>query len=68
MDGGGPMREYFALLLKVLVSSLSCVKLFEGRKHALLPMHNTDALRGGLFKVAGRMIACLWVSWVSMFS
>ena len=58
MDGGGPMREYFSLLLKGLVSSLSSVRLFEGKELSLLPMHNTDALRGGLFKVAGRIIAC----------
>ena len=58
IDGGGPMREYFSLLLRALVSSCSHVRLFEGREHSLLPMHNTDALRAGLLKVAGCMIAC----------
>jgi len=58
IDGGGPMREYFSLLLRAIVSPFSSVRLFEGQEHSLLPMHNTDALRAGLFKVAGRMIAC----------
>lgn len=57
IDGGGPSREYFSLLLKELVSPSGLVRLFEGQQNRLLPMHNTDALRGGLFKVAGRMIA-----------
>ena len=38
------------------MSPLASVRLFEGRDRMLLPMHNTDALRSGLFKVAGRMI------------
>ena len=38
------MREYFSLLLRALVSPSSPVRLFEGREHSLLPMHNTDAL------------------------
>ena len=58
IDGGGPTREYFSLLLKALVSPSSHVRLFEGREHSLLPMHNTYALRAGVLKVAGRMIAC----------
>ena len=56
IDGGGPRREYFSLLLKELVSLRSPVRLFEGNENRLLPLHNTDALRSGLFKVAGRMI------------
>ena len=57
IDGGGPTREYFTLLLKELVSPSSSIRLFEGQENRLIPMHNTDALRGGIFKVAGRMIA-----------
>lgn len=57
IDGGGPGREYFTLLLKELVSPTGSIRLFEGQENRLVPMHNTDALRGGLFKVAGRMIA-----------
>lgn len=57
IDGGGPTREYFTLLLKELVSPSSSIRLFEGQENRLVPMHNTDALRGGIFKVAGRMIA-----------
>ena len=57
IDAGGPSREYFSLLLKELVHPSGSVRLFEGQQNRLLPMHNTDALRGGLFKVAGRIIA-----------
>ena len=57
IDGGGPTREYFTILLKELVSPSSSIRLFEGQENRLVPMHNTDALRGGLFKVAGRMIS-----------
>ena len=57
IDGGGPRREYFTLLLKCLVSPGNFVRLFEGSERHLLPMHNTDALRASLYKVAGRMIA-----------
>ena len=56
IDGGGPRREYFSLLMKELVSPYAPFRLFEGSDRRLLPMHNTDALWGGLFKVAGRMI------------
>ena len=57
IDGGGPRHEYFTLLLNCLVSPGNFVKLFEGSEGHLLPMHNTDALRASLYKVAGRMIA-----------
>ena len=57
VDGGGPKREFFSLLLKSLVSPTESVRLFEGRPGRYLPMHNMDALMGGLYKVAGRMIA-----------
>jgi hypothetical protein len=56
VDGGGPKREYFSLLLQSLVSPCCPIRLFEGRDSIVLPMHNMDALRAGMFKVAGRMI------------
>ena len=45
------------LLLKSLVSPTESVRLFEERPGRYLPMHNMDALMGGLYKVAGQMIA-----------
>jgi hypothetical protein len=56
VDGGGPKREFFSLLLQSLVSPSSPIRLFEGRDSFILPMHNMDAIRAGMFKVAGRMI------------
>lgn len=56
VDGGGPRREYFTLLLQALISPSSPIRLFEGRDSFILPMHNMDAIRAGMFKVAGRMI------------
>ena len=55
IDGGGPLREYFTILLRTLLSSTS-IRLFEGKDSCFLPIHNTDALRSNLFKVAGRMV------------
>ena len=57
IDGGGPKREYFTLLLRELLSVLSAVHLFEGRDGKYLPFHNSDALRSKLYLVAGRMVA-----------
>lgn len=57
IDGGGPKREYFALLLASLLSPNIPVRLFEGQSNRILPIHNADALRAHLFKVAGKMIA-----------
>jgi len=57
VDGGGPGREYFTLLLKSLLSPLTQFKLFEGTSFTVQPLHNTDSLRASMFKVAGRMIA-----------
>ena len=39
VDGGGPLREYFTILLRGLLSSSACVCLFEGRDHCFLPIH-----------------------------
>ena len=57
IDGGGPVREYFTLLTQSLLSSSTSVRLFEGRNSCFLPIHNTDALRSNLLKVAGRIVA-----------
>ncbi len=57
IDGGGPKREFFTILLRELLSSSASIRLFEGRENIFLPMHNTDALRSNLYKVAGRMVA-----------
>lgn len=57
IDGGGPKREYFTLLVRELLSASSTVRLFEGRDGKYLPFHNTDALRSKLYLVAGRMVA-----------
>jgi hypothetical protein len=57
IDGGGPVREYFTILLRKLLSGSSRICLFQGRKSHFLPSHNTDAVRSNLFKVAGRMVA-----------
>ena len=56
IDGGGPMREFFTLLMRELLSPSADIRLFEGRNLYHLPLHNTDALRSNLFKVAGRMV------------
>ena len=57
IDGGGPKREFFTLLLRELLSQSSNIHLFEGNDGIYLPLHNTDALRSNLYKVAGRMVA-----------
>ena len=57
IDGGGPKREFLTILLRELLSLSPCIRLFEGRGNIFLPMHNADALRSNLFKVAGRMVA-----------
>ncbi len=57
IDGGGPRREFFTIAIRSLLSPSATPRLFEGRNGRFLPMHNTDALRANLFKVAGRMVA-----------
>lgn len=56
IDGGGPVREFFTILLRQLLSPSLPVRLFEGKDPCFIPIHNTDALRSNLFKVAGRMV------------
>ena len=57
IDGGGPKREYFTLLLASLLSPNISVRLFEGQSGRILPIHDADALRAHLFKVAGKVVA-----------
>ena len=57
IDGGGPKREFFTIILRELLSPSATPRLFEGRNEIFLPMHNSDALRSNLYKVAGRIVA-----------
>lgn len=57
IDGGGPKREFFTLLLRELLSPSSTIRLFEGKDGKYLPLHNTDALRSKLYSMAGRIVA-----------
>ena len=40
-----------------MLSPSATPRLFEGRNGRFLPLHNTDALRANLFKLAGQMVA-----------
>ena len=57
VDGGGPKREFVSLLLREFLSPSAPIRLFEGPQGRYLPMHNMDALMGGLFNIAGQIIA-----------
>ena len=57
VDGGGPRREFFTLLLRSLIFPDTPFRLFEGKAGHILPIHNIDALMRGMFKFAGNMIA-----------
>ena len=57
VDGGGPVREFFTILMRELLSPSVTVRLFEGKDFCFIPIHNTDALHSNLFKVAGKMVA-----------
>jgi hypothetical protein len=57
IEGGDPKREYFTLFLASLLSPNISVRLFEGQSGRILPIHNADALRAHLFKVAGKVVA-----------
>jgi hypothetical protein len=56
VDGGGPVREFFTILMRELLSPSLTVRLFEGNDSCFIPIHNTDALRSNLYKVAGKMV------------
>ena len=48
--------EFFTILTRELLSPSLTVRLFEGKDFCFIPIHNTDALRSNLFKVAGKMV------------
>ena len=52
----GAVQEGNTSVFYCIVSPSSPCRLFEGRSSFILPMHNVDAIRAGLFKVVGRMI------------
>ena len=52
-DGGGPRREFLALL----VQGLSASGMFEGCPNHLFPSHDVAALAQGRYKIAGKIIA-----------
>ena len=57
MDAGGVTREFFHLLMKRLqVPVTGAINLFEGTFGHLVPMHDYDALSGGLFIIVGKMM------------
>ena len=56
VDGGGPVRQFFTILLRELLSPSLSVRLFEGKDFCFIPIHNTDALRSNLFKVAEKIV------------
>ncbi|CAB4005954.1 E3 ubiquitin- ligase UPL2-like [Paramuricea clavata] len=55
VDAGGVTREYFSLLMQRLENQTGTLKLFEGTRGHLVPMHNYY-LSGGLFVMVGKMI------------
>jgi hypothetical protein len=67
IDGGGPVREFFTILMRELLSPSLTVRLFEGKYPSFIPIHNTDALRSNLVKVAGKKVDSFSESWWSWF-
>ena len=57
VDSGGPKREFFTIAIRSLLLPSASPRLFEVRDGHFLLMHNTDALRANLFKVAGQLVA-----------
>ena len=45
------------MLLRSLIAPDTPFRLFEGKAGHILPIHNIDALMGGMFKFCGNMIA-----------
>ncbi|PIK43223.1 putative G2/M phase-specific E3 ubiquitin-protein ligase-like [Apostichopus japonicus] len=54
VDQGGPLREFIRLMMKNLQKNNS---VFDGPLDRRFLRMNTNALNGGLFKVAGTMVA-----------
>jgi hypothetical protein len=53
VDGGGPRREFFTLLLKSMKNNNS---LFDGPQTSRVLRHNTSALQDELFVIVGKFI------------
>ena len=56
VDCGGSVQEFFTILMRELLSPSFTVRLFEENDSCFIPIHNTDALRSNLYKVAGKMV------------
>ena len=54
IDAGGPLREFFRLLISSIVSNGS---LFEGEDDSKVPRHNMVSFEDGTFKHIGQMMA-----------
>ena len=59
VDAGGPLREYFHLLLGEICRNNT---LFQGDEKALVPVHNVLALTKQTFKYVGCMIGASLVN------
>ena len=53
-DEGGPLREFFTLLLQEMIIHSG---MFEGEQGHAIPVHNTLALTDGKYFIVGKMIA-----------
>jgi len=54
VDAGGPLREYFYLLLREIFTKGT---LFQGKETARIPIHNVLELKKQTFKYIGNMLA-----------
>jgi hypothetical protein len=66
VDGGGPSREYFHLLMESLwKSQAGGFTLFEGQPDHLVPSHNYDFVSGGMFVFHSLLNKCNGVPGIS---
>ena len=56
-DASGPTREYFYLSMSLLTTGDSSIRLFEGQKDHLMPIHCVESLDSMLFYYTGVMIS-----------
>ena len=54
VDAGGPLREFFRLVMRDVINNNS---LFQGSDDSRSPAHNTMELRKGTFKIVGELFA-----------
>ena len=54
VDAGGPLREFFRLVMRDVINNNS---LFQGSDDSRSPAHNTMELRKGTFKIVGKLFA-----------